>query len=171
MVVTHMQGDPEPEHAALSPWQRSMLEWYRNTCIAAGMSVLGSTLYWNFGPQQKPDIFVPPRAQNLPPDVVEAWKSSMVFREGVRTVGRQSLFLTGVAAVYFGVETAAKHWRDKQDWVNTAMAGAVSGLYLGLVSRSSARLRMSVTGAAAGSVLGAISGWTQKQLRAALPEV
>jgi hypothetical protein len=40
-------------------------------------------------------VFVPPRAQSLPPEVVEGWKRSMRFREGVRTVGRQTVFATG----------------------------------------------------------------------------
>jgi len=43
-------------------------------------------------------VFVPPRAQALPAEMVEGWKRSMRFKEGVRVVGRQTLFAAGERA-------------------------------------------------------------------------
>lgn len=78
-------------------------------------------------------IFVPPRAATLPPDVVEGWKRSMRFKQGVRVVGRNSLIATGVAALYYGIEAGASRARGGVvDAWNTAAGGAVAGGYLGV---------------------------------------
>jgi hypothetical protein len=68
--------------------------------------------------------------------VVEAYKKKAVMREGMRTIGRQTLFVTGVAALYFGVELGVGMAREQQGhWANTAAAGAVAGGYLGARGR------------------------------------
>jgi hypothetical protein len=57
----------------------------------------------------------------------------MRFKQGVRVVGRHSLIATGVAALYYGIETGASRARDGVvDAWNTAAGGAVAGGYLGV---------------------------------------
>lgn len=64
--------------------------------------------------------------------VVEAYKKKAVMREGMRAIGRQTLFVSGVAALYFGVELGVGMAREQPGhWANTAAAGAVAGSYLG----------------------------------------
>lgn len=64
--------------------------------------------------------------------VVKSYKQKAEFREALRTIGRQSVFITGVAGLYFGTELGVGLWRDKQsDWANTATAGALAGSLLG----------------------------------------
>jgi hypothetical protein len=64
--------------------------------------------------------------------VVQRYKQKAQFREGVAEVGRQSLKVTGIAALYFGTELAVGLLRDRQgDWANTAAAGVVAGGVLG----------------------------------------
>lgn len=64
--------------------------------------------------------------------VVEAYKKKAIMREGMRSIGRHTLFVTGIAALYFGVELGVGLARDAPgDWLNTAAAGAVAGGYLG----------------------------------------
>lgn len=64
--------------------------------------------------------------------VVQRWKQKAAFREGLRTVGRQTLLITGVAGLYFGTELGVGLWREQQgDWANTAAAGALAGGLLG----------------------------------------
>lgn len=64
--------------------------------------------------------------------VVERWKQKAQFRDAVTTIGRQSLYITGIAGLYFGVELGVGLLREKQgDWANTAAAGAAAGGLLG----------------------------------------
>lgn len=64
--------------------------------------------------------------------MVQRWKQKAAFREGLRTVGRQTLLITGVAGLYFGTELGVGLWREQQgDWANTAAAGALAGGVLG----------------------------------------
>jgi hypothetical protein len=73
--------------------------------------------------------------------LVEAYKKKAVMREGMRSIGRQTLFVAGVAALYFGVELGAGMAREQHGhWANTAAAGAVAGGYLG--ARGAAAHRM-----------------------------
>jgi hypothetical protein len=64
--------------------------------------------------------------------LVEAYKKKAVMREGMRSIGRQTVFVAGVAALYFGVELGVGMAREQHGhWANTAAAGAVAGGYLG----------------------------------------
>jgi hypothetical protein len=64
--------------------------------------------------------------------VVQRYKQKAQFREGVAVVGRQTVWVTGIAALYFGTELGVGLLRDKQnDWTNTAAAGAVAAGVLG----------------------------------------
>ncbi len=114
--------------------QRDALEWYRNTCLVAGAGLIGSIWRQVAGGAAQHQVFVPPRAQGLPPEVVDTWRRNMRFKEGVRTVGRQTVFVTGVGALYFGAEVTMRRWRQSRDAWNTAAAGAVTGAYLGAIS-------------------------------------
>lgn len=93
----------------------------------------GAVWHWyNIGKHKQKEVFIPPRAQALPPEVVAAWKKKAEMKIAMSTIGRQSLFVTSVAALYFGVELGAEIYRDKHGhWLNTAVAGAVAGSYLG----------------------------------------
>lgn len=64
---------------------------------------------------------------------MQRFKQKAQFRDAVSTVGRQSLYITGIAGLYFGVELGVGLLREKQgaDWANTAAAGAVAGGLLG----------------------------------------
>lgn len=63
---------------------------------------------------------------------MQRWKQKQQFQDAVRTIGRQSLYITGIAGLYFGLELGVGLLRDKQgDWANTAAAGAVAGGFLG----------------------------------------
>lgn len=106
-----------------------------------------------------------------PAQVVQRWKQKQQFQDALRTIGRQSLYITGIAGLYFGLELGMGLLRDKQgDWGNTAAAGAVAGGFLGARVPSSMRSRTTAVGALVGGMLGAASGWTQQQLLALLPE-
>lgn len=66
------------------------------------------------------------------PQVVQRYKQKAQFREAVSTVGRQTLLVTGIAGLYFGLELGVGLLRDKQgNWANTAAAGAAAGGLLG----------------------------------------
>ncbi|KAI8473277.1 MAG: hypothetical protein J3K34DRAFT_519120 [Monoraphidium minutum] len=158
-------GDDQPTEL-----QQQLLAWYRSTCLVAGAALVGSVWQWNFGGKSKSvEVFVPPRAQSLPAEVVEGWKRSMRFKEGVRTVGRQTVFATGIAALYFGVELGAARWRGAEDWANAAAAGGAAGGYLGSLLPGASRGRGAALGAAAGAALGGAAGAARGRLLAMLP--
>ncbi|GBF91771.1 hypothetical protein Rsub_04075 [Raphidocelis subcapitata] len=145
--------------------QQQLVAWYRNTFLVTGAALIGSVWRWNFGGKpQSAEVFVPPRAASLPAEVVEGWRRSMRFKEGVRTVGRQTVFATGVAALYFGAELAALRWRGREDWSNTAVGGLAAGGYLGTLLPGPSRARGAALGAVLGGALGAASGLAQQQL-------
>lgn len=102
----------------------------------------GAVWHWyNIGKHKQKEVFIPPRAQALPPEVVAAWKKKAELKIAMGTIGRQSLFITGVAALYFGVELGTGLYREKSgDWLNTAVAGAVAGSYLGARGETYSRL-------------------------------
>lgn len=152
--------------------QQQLLGWYRNTFIVAGAALVGSMWQWTVGGRSKAvEVFLPPRAQSLPTDVVDGWKRSMRFKEGVRFVGRQTLLATGVAALYFGVELGSQLWREQEGWANTALAGAAAGGYLGTMLPGPSRARGAALGGALGGVLGAASGLAQQQLLIMAPDL
>lgn len=93
----------------------------------------GAVWHWySIGKHKHREVFIPPRAQALPPEVVAAYKKKAEMKIAMGTIGRQSLFITGIAALYFGVELGTGYYRDQYgDWSNTAVAGAVAGCYLG----------------------------------------
>ena len=83
----------------LTDLERQIVGWYRNTFLVAGAALVGSVWHWHYGGGKAAlEVFVPPRAASLPAEVVEGWARSMRFKEGVRAVGRQTLFATGAAA-------------------------------------------------------------------------
>ncbi|KAF8060029.1 hypothetical protein HT031_004967 [Scenedesmus sp. PABB004] len=157
------EGEQEEE---LGELQAQLLLWYRKTCLAAGVGMGGACWHWYArGRRAAADVFLPPRAAALPPAVIEAWRRKAQMREGMRTVGRHTLFVTGVAALYFGVELGAGLARGAVgDWPNTAAAGAVAGGFLGARAPSSMRGRTLAMGTLAGGLLGALSGWSQQRL-------
>ncbi|KIY95252.1 hypothetical protein MNEG_12709 [Monoraphidium neglectum] len=151
--------------------QKQLVECYRKTFLVTGAALIGSVFHWNYvGKLKVEQVFVPPRAQSLPAEVVEGWTRSMRFKEGVRAVGRQTVFATGVAALYFGAELASQRLRGVKDWANTAVAGAVAGGCLGSRLPGPSRARGAALGAALGSALGAASGLALQQAEAMLPD-
>jgi hypothetical protein len=63
---------------------------------------------------------------------VRQWQDKAALREALRTVGRQTAFITGVAALYFGSELGVGLARGETGaWPNTAAAGALAGGLLG----------------------------------------
>uniref|UniRef100_A0A383WP69 Mitochondrial import inner membrane translocase subunit TIM22 n=1 Tax=Tetradesmus obliquus TaxID=3088 RepID=A0A383WP69_TETOB len=159
------QQQQRQEEEELSELQQQLLTWYRKTCLVAGAGMAGSTWYWYTSGRSNHQVFLPPRAQALPPEVVEAYKKKAVMREGMRAIGRQTLFVSGVAALYFGVELGVGMAREQPGhWANTAAAGAVAGSYLGARAPSSLRGRTLALGCMAGGALGALSGWSQQKL-------
>lgn len=156
---TQQKQQQEEVEAPLEAWQQEVLDWYRNTCIVTGAGLAGAVWHWNWGggwQRAAEHVFVPPRAQALPPEVVDGWRRSVRFKQGVRTVGRQTVFAAFVAGLYFGVEASARYARSGGDgggeggggggaaaaaaggraaphWSDTALAGAVAGGYLGVL--------------------------------------
>eukprot|EP00878_Enallax_costatus_P037335 GHUV01042159.1.p1 GENE.GHUV01042159.1~~GHUV01042159.1.p1 ORF type:complete len:153 (+),score=51.81 GHUV01042159.1:286-744(+) len=126
----------------------------------------GAVWHWySIGKHKQREVFIPPRAQALPPEVIAAWKKKAEMKIAMSTIGRQSLLITGIAALYFGVELGTGYYRDQYgDWLNTAAAGAAAGCYLGARAPSSMRARTLAMGGLAGGMLGALSGWSQQQL-------
>lgn len=55
--------DPDQELTAL---QRDMLQWYRSTGLVCGAGIVASAWWQLTGRAPRSDLFVPPRAQNLP---------------------------------------------------------------------------------------------------------
>ena len=166
-------ADADADDGQPSELERQLVAWYRNTFLVTGAALAGSVWQWNFGARGKraAEVFVPPRAAALPREVVEGWERSVRFKEGVRTVGRQTAFATGVAALYFGVELAALRARGgADDFCNTALAGAAAGGYLGSLLPGPSRARGAALGAGAGGALGALSGWAQQVAAAWAPE-
>eukprot|EP00775_Hariotina_reticulata_P003684 gene3684-3944_t len=130
--IPTQQQDIQSE--ALSELQQQLLTAFRKTCLVAGAGLAGSVWQWNTQTKHtRQQVFLPPRAQALPPEVVKAWQQKALMNEALETVGRQAVFITGVAALYFGVELGVGRWRGKpDDWLNTAAAGAAAGSWLGI---------------------------------------
>lgn len=135
----HEQEVQQPEPEGLTELQQQLLTWYRKTCLVAGAGMGGSVWHWyRVGKHKQKEVFIPPRAQALPPEVVAAWKKKAEMKIAMRTIGRHTLFISGIAALYFGVELGAGIYREQyNDWLNTAAAGAVAGSYLGARSKCS----------------------------------
>eukprot|EP00879_Flechtneria_rotunda_P024151 GHRR01025597.1.p1 GENE.GHRR01025597.1~~GHRR01025597.1.p1 ORF type:complete len:309 (+),score=83.48 GHRR01025597.1:216-1142(+) len=128
------QQQPQQQQSEeLTDLQQQLLTWYRRTCLVSGAGMAGSALYWNkYTKHTRQNVFLPPRAQSLPQAHVTAWRQKAQMKDALRTVGQQTLFITWVAALYFGVELGMGVWRYKPgDWLNTAAAGATAGAYLG----------------------------------------
>jgi hypothetical protein len=89
-------------------WQAELVEWYRRTCLAAGAGMAASAWHQASGAASRREVFAPPRAAALPPEVVEQWRRNVRFREAFRTVGRQTVVAAGVAALYFGAEAGVR---------------------------------------------------------------
>jgi hypothetical protein len=130
----------DQQSGALSELQQQMLTAFRQTCLVAGAGLVGSIWHWNSKTKHtRQQVFLPPRAQALPPEVIKAWQQKALMNDALETVGRQTLFFTGVAALYFGVELGMGHWRGRpDDWINTAAAGAAAGSWLGIRGEQSA---------------------------------
>eukprot|EP00879_Flechtneria_rotunda_P022343 GHRR01023574.1.p1 GENE.GHRR01023574.1~~GHRR01023574.1.p1 ORF type:complete len:217 (+),score=89.90 GHRR01023574.1:216-866(+) len=161
------QQQPQQQQSEeLTDLQQQLLTWYRRTCLVSGAGMAGSALYWNkYTKHTRQNVFLPPRAQSLPQAHVTAWRQKAQMKDALRTVGQQTLFITWVAALYFGVELGMGVWRYKPgDWLNTAAAGATAGAYLGARAPSSLQGRTVGLGGLAGGLLGAVSGWAQQQL-------
>lgn len=126
------QQHAEPSEE-LDPLQQQLLEAYRKTCLVTGAGMAGAAWHWRVrGRAAARAVFLPPRAVALPPAVVEAWRRKAELREGMRVVGRNTLFVGGVAGLYFGSEVATAVVRGSHgDWPNAAVAGAVAGGFLG----------------------------------------
>jgi hypothetical protein len=59
----------QQQEEELSELQQQLLTWYRKTCLVAGAGMAGSTWFWYTSGRGNHKVFLPPRAQALPPQV------------------------------------------------------------------------------------------------------